>query len=151
DFYQGFSFHVREPNNFLFPAAGFQAVTVPETTVGVAEYREGIYTYTRKQPGIPTQNDLTLTQGVTKRKSDFFEWLLNAIEGRAYRTDLEIWHFHREDTKGINGVPSRVYRALEAFPTRVKAAADLDGTAEDISLAEIDIAFEELEVDTPGA
>ena len=135
----------------MFPAAGFQAVTAPETTVGVAEYREGIYKYTRKQPGIPTQNDLTLSQGVTKRRSDFFEWLLNAIEGRAYRTDLEVYHFHREDPRGIDGEPSRVYRALNAFPIRVKAAADLDGTSEDISLSEIDISFEELEVDVPGA
>lgn len=151
DYYQGFAFHVREPNNFLFPSAGFQAVSVPETTVGIAEYREGIFRYTRKQPGIPTQNDLTLTQGVTKRRSDFFAWLLNAIEGRAYRTDLEIYHFHRTDTVGVDGVPSRVYRALEAFPTRVKLAGDLDGTSEDISLTEIDIVFEELQVTSPGA
>lgn len=151
DFYQGFHFHVREPNNFLFVGAGFQAVTVPETSLGMAEYREGIYTYTRKQPGIPTQNDITLTQGVTKRQSDFFDWLKNAIEGRAYRTDLEIWHFHREDPKGIDGTPSRIYRALNAFPTRVKVAADLEGNAEDISLAEVDLAFEEMEIDVPGA
>ena len=151
DYFQGFAFHVREPNNFLFPSAGFQAVTVPETTLGIAEYHEGIYRYTRKQPGIPTQNDLTLSQGVTKRGSDFFDWILNAIEGRAYRTDIEIYHFHREDPRGVDGVPSKIYRCLEAFPLRVKAAADLEGTSEDISLAEIDIAFEELEIDSPGA
>lgn len=158
DFYQSFRFHVVEPNGFLNPAAGFQAVGTPEYTVENVDYREGIYKYTRKYPGIPSTAEITLSRGVARRASNFFTWVRAVIEGGEYRTDLEIWHFHRVDPFGIDGAPSRVYRLLNAFPVRVKIAADLDSQGSDVSLEELDIAFEEFEpeieveqtVGTPG-
>ena len=146
DFFQGYAFHVREPNNYLAVGAGFQNVDVPEVTVNAVEYREGTYTYTRKQPGIPTQGELSLRRGVTRASSDFYNWILNVIEGRDYRTDLEIYHYHRVDEgfQQTDGTPSRIYRALECFPTRYKPAETLEATSEDISVEDLGLAYEEL-------
>lgn len=145
DFYQSFKFHVVEPNGFLNPVAGFQSVGTPEYSIDPVEYREGTYTFTRKYPGVPTTSAITLQNGVARRDSDFYNWAMAVIEGGPYRTDIEIWHFHRVDTFGIRGAPSRVYRLLNAFPTRCKIASDLDSTASDVSLQELDLEWESFE------
>lgn len=147
DFYQKFRFHVVEPNNFLNPAAGFHAAGIPEVSVDNADYRDGVTTYTKKQPGIPTIAEVTLSQGVVRRSSDFFNWLTICIEGSGdYRTDLEIWHFHRVDGPlSVNATPSRTIRLLEAYASSVKLADDLDSTGSDISLSEITIQSEKVE------
>lgn len=156
DFIHNFRFHVTtgglgdggEPP--LLPAAGFNSVTTPEYTVEAVEYREGIYTFTRKFPGLPTTNDLTMSRGVTKKDTEFYDWLTAAIAGAEYRSLITISHYHKDD--GLNaldgsialpaGGASKTYVCHEAIPTRVKPAADLDGTAGDVSLAEVDVAFE---------
>src|SRR5271170_545890 len=92
DYFQKFRFHVVEPNAFLNPAAGFHAASIPEVSTENAEYRDGVTTYTKKQPGIPTIAEITLSKGVVRQSSDFFNWLTTVIEGAGnYRTDLEIW------------------------------------------------------------
>lgn len=150
DFYQNFRFHVKDPSGgFLAPLAGFSAVTTPQYTTEAAEYREGTYIYTRKQTGVPSTEDITLSQGVARRDSDFFNWARTAIEGGEYRTDLVIGHFHRAD-RPLNpiGTPSKVYQIFDAFPVRMKIAGDLDGTSGDISIAELDLAYEHFTVAT---
>lgn len=151
DFYQNFRFWVSDPGGFLSPAAGFQAVSTPEYTLDPVEYREGTYTFTRKQPGYFTTNEITLSRGVARRDSDFYAWVQTAGTGGEYRSDIEIWHFHRADPQGVNGTPSRTYRLLECFPTRCKIAADLDSQSSDISLEELDLQFESFDVQQEGA
>jgi phage tail-like protein len=147
DFYQSFTFHVVEEGGYLNPAAGFNTATLPDVTVETAEYREGIRTWTYKQPAFPTVDNITLTRGVSKKGTDFYNWVMTVVEGNeAYRTDLELWHFHGTDQRGLTGSPSRVYRLLEAYPTRVKLAADFDANATDISIEEIEMACEKIEV-----
>lgn len=143
--------------------AGFSNATTPEATVEAVEYREGTYLYTRKYPGNPTMNDLTLSRGVARQDSTFWSWLRIIIEGTGeYRQDIDINHYHR-DTSLVRTVPAsgaeanltqlnidspaRVYHVREAFPIRHKVAADLDATASEISIMELDLSFEHFEVE----
>lgn len=147
--------------------AGFQSITAPEVTNDPAEYREGIRTYTQKFPGIPSMNDVTLNRGCARLDTAFFSWMLAAVEGAEYRADIIIWHVQRPErdlsiTEGAGGVLtaagselevtpeiSKRYILKEAFPTRVKIAGDLDASTSDISLAELDIAYERFDIKLP--
>ena len=122
---------------------GFNSVTIPDITVEIAEYREGIFTFTRKFPGIPAFTDVTLTKGVVRGDTKFFDWIQRCIGDTEYRTDVLIYHFHRDDR--VN--PAKVYRLNEAFATRTKLAGDLDATSSDVSISEMDISFEFLQLD----
>lgn len=146
DYFQKFRFHVVEPNNFLTTAAGFTAVTIPEVSTENAEYRDGITKMTKKQPGVPSVGEVTLSRGVTRVESDFYQWLRKCIDGGEYRTDLEIWHFHRLDGPlSVNSTPSRTIRCLEAYASNVKLADDLESTGSDISVAEVTLQVEDVE------
>jgi phage tail-like protein len=138
--------------------SGFQAVTTPEYTVEVAEYREGVKTYTEKYPGIPTTNDITLTRGAAKADTAFFDWVLAAIEGAEYRSDVSVFHatragrsFPYDATADFAASNSKLYRLFNAVPIRVKVAADMDASTSDVSLAEIDIAYERFTLAPPTA
>lgn len=144
--------------------AGFNSITTPELTVEAAEYREGIRVYTMKFPGVPTIADITLNRGVARYDTAFFNWVLASIEGNEYRTDMIIFHVQRpaleqvQDTsKGPNidvtaeGVVSKLYKLYECVPARVKIAADLDASTSDVSIAELDVAYERFDVERPAA
>jgi phage tail-like protein len=147
-----------QPSVFLPGAhAGFSACTTPEGAVDSVEYREGHYVYTRKLPGIPTMSDITLSRGVAKTDSAFYEWMRVTMEGSGvnnYREDIVIHHHHRESLLGNSGSTSasafdvvdtpgsRKYNLFEAYPIRHKVASDLDATASEISIMELDVAFE---------
>lgn len=141
--------------------AGFSACTTPELSTEAVEYREGNYIYTRKFPGLPTTADITLSRGVTRVDTDFYNWMLQAVEGSTtdrYRADLVIQHFGRSTLPGANlaagpqttidtsGTPDKQYLVFEAFPIRAKVAADLDATASDVSIAEMDVAYENFQM-----
>ena len=145
------------------PQAGFSAITTPEATVEAVEYKEGNTIYTKKYPGNPTMSDITLSRGVTRGDSSFWEWVRVVLEGGGeYRADLEIKHFHRDTslvrTQPADGsqpnltnidtnTPGRLYHVREAFPIRQKVAADMDATASEISIMEMDLAYENFEVE----
>ena len=126
--------------------AGFSAVGVPEITVESVEYKEGTDLYKRRYPGSPTWSDtITLSRGAMLRDTSFYDWIIGKVVGGfEYRADMTIYHYHR--SKSL-----RLYSCYEAFPTRVKLAADLDATSSDIRLAEIDIAYEWAEMSTQDA
>lgn len=137
--------------------AGFQAASTPEYTVEVAEYREGLTTYTQKYPGTPTTNNVTLSRGVARYDTAFYDWVVAAIEGGEYRTDMTYFHAQREGrTHPFNAqdnftpAASKRYVLRNAWPSRVKVAADMDATSSDISLAEVDIEYENFDVIVPG-
>lgn len=146
DFFQQFRFQVVERSNFLNPVAGFNSVGTPDVSVAEVMYREGTYTYTRKQSGIPEFSNITLRRGIARTPTDFWNWVLNAIEGREYRTDLEIQHFHRTDQKA----PSATYRCLEAIVTRYKPSDDLAADSSEVAMEELEFAYESMEVRREG-
>lgn len=141
--------------------AGFSNVTTPEATSEAVEYREGTYVYTQKYPGNPTMNDITMSRGVARRDSTFWDWMRRVLEGSGeYRVDLSVKQFHRDTaltrdtpaTTTVNktsistDVPARTYLIKQAFPIRHKVAGDLDATASEISIMELDLSFEYFEI-----
>lgn len=160
DFLHSMRFHVEVINgegpNFGPPEAGFNMCSVPEATVEAVEYKEGTYIYTRKQPGNTTFSDLTLSRGVAITDSAFWTWIKTVIEGAGeYRQDIRIKHYHREEALpgsgdvGVNltAIPTsveaaRTYEIFNAFPARHKVAGDLDATASEISIMELDLSYE---------
>lgn len=145
------------------PDAGFSNISTPEANVEPVEYKEGQWVYTRKYPGNPSVSDISMSRGVTRGDSSFWDWLRVVIEGSGeYRADLDIKHYHRDQALGraypTSGTeanvtalntdsPARIYHVKEAFPTRHKVAADMDATASEISIMEIDVAYEHFEVE----
>jgi phage tail-like protein len=138
--------------------AGFSSVSTPEATVESVEYKEGQYMYTRKFPGNPSMSDITMARGVTRGDSTFWGWLKKCIEGGEYRANLTIKHLHRD--RSLPGQPpgdgnlaaltvdspGRIYKVEQAFPIRHKVAADMDATASEISIMELDCAYEYFDV-----
>ena len=155
---QGFRFHVSAVEGGFDPVgyedadsgqAGFQSVTTPEISLESVEYREGTMTYTRKYSGIPTMNTLTFTRGVYMKDTVFHDWIRGAAEGQEYVTDLVILHWHRvgkDPDKTSDATKARQYIIRNAIPVRAKVAADLDSTSSEVSLAEIDVDFENFEM-----
>lgn len=156
------------------PQAGFSAATTPESTVEAVEYKEGNSIFTKKFPGNPTMSDVTLSRGVARTDSVFWNWMKQVIlgGGGGYRVDLHIKHYHREGglpgfdpasflsvDPGLNigrpggpaDGPAKTYHVYEAFPIRHKVAADLDGTASEISVMELDVSYEMFDIEVHAA
>jgi len=161
DYFQNFRFHasVVGPGGIDYLSsieAGFNTCSLPELSTDDAEYREGIMTYTRKQPGIATVSSVTLTRGVTPKQSRFYEWMIFNIEGGEYKGTLTIYHYHRvgkEPDESANRADlnyARQYVCEEAQPIRMKPAGDMDATSSDISLAEVEISIERFKIVEPS-
>ena len=155
DFLHNMRFGVRTANT-QYLAGGFSACSTPEASNEAVEYREGQQVYTQKFPGLPTMSDLTLSKGVVLLANAFYDWMFSTIEGAAtYRDEIVIAHFHRAALPGFGGInadnataisdnatPRREYTCTNAFPIRCKVAADLDATSSDVSVSELDVAYE---------
>ena len=144
------------------PQAGFSNVTTPAVSVEATEYKEGQMVYTRKYPGNPTVEEVSMQRGAARGDSSFWDWVRVVIEGSGeYRATVEIKHYHRDTalTRPVGGTndginkteidlskPARTYILYEAFPIRHKVAGDLDATSSEISLMELDVAYEHFEV-----
>ena len=149
DPYHNFRFHVVDPaGGNLDPVAGFTQASMPDVTVDAQEYREGVFKFTQKYPGIPTVSEVQLMKGIFKKESDFFRWILKTINGgEDYRSDLVVQQYHISDEFGIAGAPSRIMRLKECFPTVVKPTSDLDATGSEVSIEEITLVVEEFEIE----
>lgn len=160
DFYHAFKYHMKVTTGSITGASsiqgGFATAVMPEKTMEAVEYKEGIYLYRRKQPGDVTYSDLTFTKGVAKGGTSFYDWINAQLKGEAYRVDLQIMHFHRDELTNATDFstvqPKRVLNCFECFPIRVKPGSDFDAQSSEISLEEVDIAIERFElVDTGTA
>lgn len=153
DFLQNFRFFAveqkppadRGEQRFLKVAAAFASISTPEVTTDIVEYRDGMSVLTKKQPTWPTFAPVTFIRGVVRGDSEFFNWMDAAVGGVPYRADIKIQHFHR--VGWFVNQPAREYTLLEAMPERVKVASDLDALSGDISLAEMDLSYEGLDLE----
>jgi phage tail-like protein len=110
--------------------AGFQSASIPAVNVEAVEYREGSYTYTRKQPGIPTVDDCTLMRGVVMQDTALFGWIMAAIGNAEYRADLTIYQWDKAGKTPNQAVEldnAREYRLFNCFPITAKPAGDFAG------------------------
>jgi phage tail-like protein len=142
-------------------SAGFNAVSTPEASHDAVEYREGTFIYTQKFPGIPSISDVTLSRGVAHKDGTFWTWMKDVIEGNAeYRANLSIFHLHR-DSRPASSTPASTefsppeaappggfihYKCEQALPIRHKVSSDLDATASEVSIQELDLAIESFDV-----
>ena len=146
------------------PQAGFVSCTVPAPTNEVAVYKEGNFVYERKYPGPPKYNEVTLSRGVIRNEGVFWNWMLQVMEGSGeYRADVAIKHFHRDTSLlGVEPVrpagtpnftqlnfdnPAFIYHLFEAFPTSTKISGDLNSTDNNVSMTEMTLAFEYMNVE----
>lgn len=158
DYFHNFKFHVSAESNALglVTEGGFSTCSLPEVTLDVIEYKEGIHVYKRKFPGNPTVSDVSLGRGVAKTRTAFMRWILACIEGREYRADVTIWHFHRDDITlyGLDADPNtipganagRIIKLKNAFGIRHKPGSDFDSQGTEVSIEELDISCESFEV-----
>ena len=156
DPYHNFRFHVAfasgaNVNRLNDGIAGFQSVTLPSVDLESVEYREGLHTYKRKFPGIPSFDTVTLMRGVTDSNSDFYNWIQETISGAPYRYDLIIRHFHRTNVSNAglsfnNSVSTRGIKLFNCFPKTYKPGSDLDSVGSDVSLQELVLEIERFEV-----
>jgi phage tail-like protein len=149
DFYHDFRFHVVDPaGGNLDPVAGFTRVSIPDLKLQEATYREGVYVYTRKYPGVPTIGNVQLQKGVVKKASDFYAWIQKPIlGGQNYRSDLIIQEYHISDEFGINGKPSRTIRIKEVFPVEFTPSPEKQADKSDVSIQGLTLAVEEFDID----
>lgn len=163
DFLHSMRFQVTVGDGFTLDGAGgaqagFMTCSTPEATVEAVEYREGTYNYPRKYPGNTTVADISMSRGVALGDSSFWSWVSTVIHGEGeYRANLTIWQYNRsvlqKNVPTWSGgtapttVSGRSYTIYEAFPIRCKVAGDLDASSSDISVQEIDFAFEYFKVD----
>jgi phage tail-like protein len=144
-----YRFHVVDPiGGNLDPVAGFTSVSTPDITVDVADYREGLFRWTQKFPGIQSVGEVQLSKGTVRRDTDFFNWLLKVINGaETYRTDIAIYEYHITDTFGLTGGASRILNCRECFPSMTKPMADKDATGSEVALQELTLTVEEISVE----
>jgi phage tail-like protein len=152
-----FRFHVEAVGtfgqNYLGSGqAGFQSVTVPEISLDTVEYREGQHMWTKKLPGIPSTDTITLRRGVVRRDAKFFNWMMTVVLGQgSFRAELLIKHYSRSALDGsriaVDAIPARIYQVSQAFPVRCKLAADFDASAGEVSVAELELAYEYVEME----
>lgn len=175
DFLQNFRFHVTAdlagPESGNDPlkyeasgdrgVAGFQSVSMPSYSVNASEYRDGISIFTHKQPGIPSAEDITLMRGVVRKDTVLLDWMFRYFKGNAFRCDMTIYQWDQtgqppdragrwdKASGGFDSTRSRRVRIFNAFPVSVKPGGDMDATSDEISVAEVSIAFERFEIETP--
>jgi phage tail-like protein len=153
DLLQSFRFRVVAVEaGFIDATAGFNQVTTPNITVEVGEYREGNRKYTKKQPGVPTVEAMTMQRGIALMETQFADWLLEKLlGGQPYRTDILVNVYNQQNTGEVDSDPiARQIRGAECFPTSVKLIGDLDATSSDINLQEIEAACEEVHLQLPA-
>ena len=131
-----------------FARAGFLECNGLEQTTEVVEYREGGNNATpQKSAGLTTFANVTLRRGqfigsTDGGEDDFSAWAQDVYEVNAngapleYRRTLDIVQYHRS---GVEAVRHRVY---EGWPTRFKPFGDLNGTANENSIQELEITHE---------
>ena len=121
---------------------------MPNIAAEEAPYREGTMKWTQKYPGIPVVGDITMTKGIFKRDSDFFNWVLKVINGgEEYRTELLLQQFHISDEFGINGSPSRVTRLRECWGKDAKPTNDVDASSSAIGIQSLVVSCESMDVE----
>ncbi|KAA3438758.1 phage tail protein [Rufibacter hautae] len=119
---------------------GFTEVTGLSTQVDIIEYREGQSRSYGKiaQPGLPKNEKITLKRGTFVGKTDFYDWFnKTSMLGKTERRDITI--------KLLNEThePVFVWKALNAFPTKVQAS-DLKADGNEVAIETIEIAHEGL-------
>lgn len=133
---------------------GFNSITMPDYSTDAAEYKEGHWKTKRKQPGVfDVSGDVTLSRGMTLYRSAFHDWFEAHRSGGDYRADLIVRVMHSSvdvaNYAGEDEAANAKHIAIhlnEGFIIRWKPMPDLDATASEIALGELDVSIESFDV-----
>lgn len=163
DFLQGFRYHViataADGSSRLRPEgrpeAGFTQVSAPRLSTEAVSYKEGTMNYARKQPGAPTFDDISMSRGLARGDTTFWDWSQQTAEGGGeYRADVDVKVYHRaqalvrtagdrRNTLNINTErPALTIHILEAFPTGTPLFGEMDASSGEIAVLELGVAYE---------
>lgn len=174
DFLQVGRFHVVDVSftipPILVPVYGFARCSLPSLKLDIREIHEGNYEYPRKMIKGASVDNIVLEQGVSLFNSDFWDWTRKAVVGRKPPKNLLIVQFTRMNTgnvlAGLNfnvafpppvgnqvvgafeaqkKVPGRAWLLSGCRPASYKPGSDFDGLSQEVSIAQLEIAFEEFE------
>lgn len=156
----------------LLPIYGFARVSLPQINLDVHPIKEGNYEYPRKIIKGATVAPITLEQGVSVFNSDFGDWVRKAVIGRIDPKDLLLVQFTRLNPSAQGSVgssfavpgqlpgglgsggfsfefalrlPGRAWLLKQCRPASYKPGSDFDGLSQDISIATLDLEYEEFE------
>lgn len=131
-----------------FARAGFSEFNGFERTTEVVEYREGGMNATpRKSAGLTSYGNLTgrrgqVVGGTEGGENDFYEWAQDVFDVTSagapleYRRTFDVAQYHRDNKEAVR------WTVYEAFPTRFKPFSDLNGTSNDDSIEDLELAHE---------
>lgn len=140
DPYAGFNFRMEIDG---VEVAGFKEITGIEMSTEVIDYSEGDdQNYTvRKIPGNTNYTNITFKRGIVEG-TDLWEWC-DTINDHAREIERKSVTINLLDNEGE---PQKTYTLYEAWPCRYKTA-DLDATADELALEEIEFVYEDFEVE----
>ena len=138
DPYGGYNFAVELDG---ITRAGFREASGLESTQSATEYREGTdrQLSSRKQPGLNTYSDITLSRGFTS-DAKLWEWRQKAASGAVERHTISISLLDDVGNAKIT------WNLFEAWPTSWSGPS-LSAGSDEIAVEQITLAYERIEVD----
>jgi len=143
DPYQSFQYEVMDVDSNRI-VGGFVTAAIPEISIEALKYQGAFMRFAHKMPGNVDFTDFTLSRGIFRSDTDVWKWIKSIIFERNvssnFRTNLAIIHLHRTGSK-------RVYHMSNCFPINCKLTGDLDANAGDISMEELTLTCESVQME----
>jgi phage tail-like protein len=115
--------------------AGFSEAMVPDATIDIIEYREGIeVTTVRKLPGLTKYGNLSLKWGVTD-SLELYNWHRQIVDGNVQRKNVAVIIIDEA------GNDKARYEFVNAFPMKYDAP-DLNAKGNEVSIEMLEIVHE---------
>ncbi len=121
-------------------SGGFTSCTSPDVEVDKVSLASGTRS-TRYYPGKKHFGNISMRNGVMRNSIDLWNWMSDTIEGRDCRDTIVVRHMARGGNKA-----ALEYTYYECFPVTHKPYGDFDAMSSDISMREIEFAFESMDV-----
>ena len=120
---------------------GFQEVIVPDSEIGIIEYRDGsdILPNVRKIPGLVKYSNLVLKRGIVNSHV-LYDWFKQTKQGKTERRDITV-SLLNEDKE-----PFVTWKMKNCWPTKYKGPT-LNATANEVAIETLEIAVENLDVE----
>jgi len=124
----------------------FKSITIPTMELQIKEIQEGNWPFKHNVPlGFVNTGQVTIASAVTSLSMDFFLWFHQAVYGKfGPRRNFTIAHTRQDQT-----IPRRIILLEGCIPVSWKPSSDFDATSSDISIEELTMAVNRVEV-TPG-
>jgi phage tail-like protein len=118
--------------------AGFNEVTIPDSTTDPVEYREGTdQSHMRKLSGLTKGGNITLKWGTTPNL-EFFNWRQKVVEGKILEARKKNMAIILMDDLGQ---PAARWEFDQVWPTKYKPA-DLSAKSNDVAIESLELVHE---------